>query len=305
MNGWTQRFVAILLVTASPAAASVVSLPPAGWATGGLVALEPGVGFNDAWFKDTGFAPTGASVSWALDVDHAGPTMVSNPAPGISGATVSSAMLKPDPAAVVDVQADPAGYADAVAGAWNSFEVTGPDAVSVPVSVQYKVAFSASPGARYASLAGFYVGEDRGFDDTVPFFGDQGLDVPDIGVGPLKEICNDNVGLACDDKFVVADALQGSVSGYIQSNTVYTIVEFASAAVIGGSAHAVADPHVFIDPSFGLPGYSLILSNGVGNAPIPGVPEPDAWVMMLLGVCGVGGFGRASRRARAVAAGVS
>lgn len=53
-----------------------------------------------------------------------------------------------------------------------------------------------------------------------------------------------------------------------------------------GEAHAFADPYIFIDPLFlsSHPGYAMIVSEGIGNAPAAPIPEPDVVSLMLLGL---------------------
>ena len=57
-----------------------------------------------------------------------------------------------------------------------------------------------------------------------------------------------------------------------------------------GMASASADPFFFIDPDFLLnnPGYSVVVSDGVGNSPLSAIPEPETWATMLMGLFGVG-----------------
>ena len=56
-----------------------------------------------------------------------------------------------------------------------------------------------------------------------------------------------------------------------------------------GTAGADADPYVYIDPDFlsRHPGYSVIVSDGIGNAPSAAVPEPSTVVLLGLGMAGV------------------
>jgi hypothetical protein len=61
----------------------------------------------------------------------------------------------------------------------------------------------------------------------------------------------------------------------------------------GGSTSAFVDPFLFIDPAFLLthPGYSVIVSEGIGNvapaAPgVPGVPEPVTLALFASGLLG-------------------
>lgn len=54
-----------------------------------------------------------------------------------------------------------------------------------------------------------------------------------------------------------------------------------------GIATAFADPFIFIDPVFlsSNPGYSIIVSEGIGN--IAAVPEPATWALLLGGLLGI------------------
>jgi len=55
----------------------------------------------------------------------------------------------------------------------------------------------------------------------------------------------------------------------------------------GGSATASIDPHIFFDLGFVNPGYTLVLSDNVGNT-VGAVPEPSTWAMLILGFAGIG-----------------
>lgn len=62
-----------------------------------------------------------------------------------------------------------------------------------------------------------------------------------------------------------------------------------------GTADAFADPYIFIDPAFlaSNPGYSVVLSPGIGNAP---VPEPAALVQLGVGLAAVAFVRRRRKR---------
>lgn len=76
----------------------------------------------------------------------------------------------------------------------------------------------------------------------------------------------------------------------------------ADAGSLGGLAEAFADPFLFIDPIFlaSNPGYSVVVSPGIGNvAPVIAVPEPETYAMLL---SGFGLLGFLTRRRRNTAA---
>jgi hypothetical protein len=65
----------------------------------------------------------------------------------------------------------------------------------------------------------------------------------------------------------------------------------------GGTAFASADPLIFIDPAdIDASAYSIRVSTDVVNGLPSGVPEPAAWVMVLVGFAGLGAAMRARRR---------
>ena len=68
---------------------------------------------------------------------------------------------------------------------------------------------------------------------------------------------------------------------------------------LSSSGEAVADPYIYIDPAFlaANPGVTLEISPGVGNTPptTSAAPEPQGWLLLLMGV---GGAGLMIRRAR-------
>ena len=72
---------------------------------------------------------------------------------------------------------------------------------------------------------------------------------------------------------------------------------FIDADVTGvGSADAFLDPFIFIDPVFlsNNPGYSVIVSEGIGNVlpAAPGVPEPATLALFASGLLGFGALRR-------------
>jgi hypothetical protein len=91
-----------------------------------------------------------------------------------------------------------------------------------------------------------------------------------------------------------------------ETNSVFEVYMFAAADASsdGGSGFAstVVDPYFYVpssDPNY--QDYSILISPGIGNSPLPGVPEPSTWVMLLVGFAGQGLLILAGRGARAKA----
>ena len=78
------------------------------------------------------------------------------------------------------------------------------------------------------------------------------------------------------------------------TNQLYEVIEQVSANADDGDwAGGTADPYFFLTGD--AQGYSIITSDGVGNVPAGGVPEPAAWALMLLGFGAAGGAIRRRR----------
>jgi hypothetical protein len=117
------------------------------------------------------------------------------------------------------------------------------------------------------------------------------------GAGQSFVACDsDNIGCVASGQIVLI-----SETVMLDSNSAVDILLGSEAESSGhGSATASADPYFFIDPEFlsENPGYSIIVSPGVSNDPLPsgGVPEPSAWTLALLGVGAIGGAMRSRRK---------
>ncbi len=77
------------------------------------------------------------------------------------------------------------------------------------------------------------------------------------------------------------------------------VAVFATAGGNAGSAFATADPYIYIDPSFvNTAGYTITVSDGVGNTPASSAPEPASLVLVGLVLSGAAFFRRPSGRTR-------
>ena len=89
------------------------------------------------------------------------------------------------------------------------------------------------------------------------------------------------------------------------TNHVYTGEISASAQAYEGHG-AAGQGYAYVDPTFQVVGvsdpndYLLVLSAGVGNIPISGVPESSTWAMMLLGFGGLGALAYRRKHAKLV-----
>ena len=88
----------------------------------------------------------------------------------------------------------------------------------------------------------------------------------------------------------------GNVNLYDSSGNFLGVSSVGAANVI-----AYLDPTLTVDPNQpNAEQFSIITSDGIGNSPITGVPEPSTWAMMLLGFPGIGAaaYRRAKGRTR-------
>jgi len=86
----------------------------------------------------------------------------------------------------------------------------------------------------------------------------------------------------------VPSTFSGSLETHASSGAVGDYINIFASAGVGDSltpeTAASVDPFIFIDPSFAnASGYSIVLSDGVGNAVSP-VPEPAAALMTITGI---------------------
>lgn len=149
-----------------------------------------------------------------------------------------------------------------------SFIVTGgPDGVFVPVDISYSMGATASTNP----------GDDGGGNAAVLV--DTYLDR-----ASAVHTSNDGTGATGWGGFLGVNALSG-IDGY----SINTITIQVSAGSDNGWAKADASTLIFIDPSFdNSAGYTIQLSDGVGNSASSAAPEPATFGLIGLTLCGAG-----------------
>ena len=102
------------------------------------------------------------------------------------------------------------------------------------------------------------------------------------------------------DSFNLSTTIQES------ANSEFEVILDVDASVM--TSVGKASGYGFVDPYFFIPisdpnasDYTILTSNGIGNSPVPEVPEPSTWAMMLLGFAGLGFAGYRSRKAGSIA----
>jgi hypothetical protein len=185
----------------------------------------------------------------------------------------------------------------AFAGLSYDVEVVGAPGVSVPVILLATVSSTATMNAPvgdnaiggYASAsfqvlgAGFNV-SDNTCQDVGAQAGTCSSLIPPSNISSIN--VNTTAIVDSDTPFGV-NIQVGAVSGGPYDPAANTVSTSAS----------VLDPRFEIDPTWAAthPGYSIVLSPGVGSA--PPVPEPGAWAMMLVGFGSLGARMRSKRMA--------
>jgi hypothetical protein len=194
--------------------------------------------------------------------------------PGVPPSAFASATLSPVPAASVEVTAPPATVlgAGADSNVFYYFGVTGgsPGDV-VPILIDFALQASSTPES--SALARLIVRTSA------------------LALPAVEElVCNPQ---ACDETTFSDTLSLEAVSGStLDSVTLYAMVQAPATRFSDESARAFVDPYIYIDPAFPDASlYSIVVSEGVGNAP---VPEPAT--LWLLGAA-LGAFS-ASRRSR-------
>jgi hypothetical protein len=161
-------------------------------------------------------------------------------------------------------------------GVHYSYEVLGPtNGVVVPLSFTWAASItSIQPFSSLGPLGGVTVAVS-------------GI-TPDFGVGALVL---DRSAPSCPSPCVV---IRSETDSFLQRTGVVGTVDLGislDVAIPGDDLTVMLDPMITIDPIFLLdnPGYSLIVSPGIGNGPTNPVPEPESYAMLLAGL-GLLGF---------------
>lgn len=90
---------------------------------------------------------------------------------------------------------------------------------------------------------------------------------------------------------IAGDSFQRVDKLTLQANTEYYMyLRTGLSAQTSNTFQGTATLWAYLDPviTVNTSGYSLLLSDGVGNVAVSGVPETSTWAMMLLGFCGIG-----------------
>jgi hypothetical protein len=91
----------------------------------------------------------------------------------------------------------------------------------------------------------------------------------------------------------------GTVSSLFFNVNYFIEMNVTALAQLSGTATTFLDPYLSLDPDLMAQGYTILVSDGIGNTPTvnAAVPEPSTWAMMILGFAGVG-FMAYRRRAK-------
>jgi len=146
--------------------------------------------------------------------------------------------------------------------------------------------------------------------DVVPLWVSFALQARVTGGGPANASAAFSLGFAHSGDFQTsvgadlahpdpADLIETRAFGLQAGQRASISLGVAGASFAGSTAYALADPYIFIDPTFlaSHAGYSVRVSSGVGNempvTPVTPVPEPGTWALML---AGIGILGTIARR---------
>lgn len=185
-----------------------------------------------------------------------------------------------------------------------SYQVNGPDGQTVPLDLTGALSVS---GYEYNTQYHLYSGLSKAYvlgtaPTAIP------TQIYDGGIKVYAEDCLGGAGGTCTNVVNTDGAFDLVLN--VPTNTPETVTIRAYADSLQGGPQtgpftASADPILQIDPGVVDPGaYSIQVSDGIyngtqGAAGAPGVPEPAAWALMILGF---GATGAVLRQRRSLAA---
>ncbi len=204
------------------------------------------------------------------------------------GGDVSFVSL-PAPSASISTSAGLGQASTVSAEIFYYFEIVGPsDGIPVPISVAATVGYSEA-GAKLTGTPSTFFNVFASVT-VLPSYDPSAL----VHGGT-------SLGVGCETGFTcTVTSLSGTLSANIISGAVNAMQVSAFGAIDNSlvnantSVSAIADPVISFAPGFDATGYSIILSEGIGNS--PAVPEPATLALLLTGA-GAAGLVR-RRRAR-------
>lgn len=181
---------------------------------------------------------------------------------GVPPSATASATLSPGPTSLAAVTSPAAAVlgAGADANTHYFFQVTGGNVGDVvPILIDYRLSATATPDA--TAVAKFII-YTTAMGASFPISDELRCDPQ-----------------ACSETEVFETLSINALSGSVQDSiTIYAMAQAPATRISTESATAIADPYIYVDPSFANASlYSIVVSPGFGNVPLP---EPAiAWLI--------------------------